>query len=305
MLSNKALIQTFSYFDIFSYPLTLDEVFVFLVGEKLNKKNLQNEIRKYSFIEQKDQYYFLSGRQDLVPMRKMREEISNEKKLKAEKMVHLLCKIPTIEAVALSGSVACKNARPEDDIDLFFITRKNSVWISRFLVYFLLKVTDSIRNQKLTSDRFCPNMFVSEDALLIKTQNLYTASEISHIIPLFERRNAFFQFIEQNHWIVNFFPNYKYKNKKRGKDFQKKYRFISGILLPFELAFFSAQYLVMKRKITNEKISFSRIQFHPEDLSSKILGLWENRMNNTNLLDKSTYYDTSKESLFHDHTPGS
>ena len=60
----------------------------------------------------------------------------------------------------------------------------------------------------------------------------------------------------------------------------------------------------MKRKITNEKISLSRIQFHPEDLSRKILGLWEVRMN-ANLLDKSSYYNPDKEPLFHEHTPGS
>ena len=304
MLSSNTLFQTFSYFDIFSYPLTLDELSVFLIGKKLIKSSLKKEIKKYSFIEQKDEYYFLAGREELVPLRKMRDEISNEKKLKAANMVRLLSKIPTIEAIALSGSVACGNARPGDDIDLFFITRKNSVWISRFFVYFLLKVTDSIRNDTLTSDRFCPNMFVDEDMLLIKTQNLYIASEITHLIPLFERKSAFFEFIAQNDWILKFFPNYKNLNTKMDKASRKKYRFISSVLLPFELVFFSAQYLAMKRKITNEKISLSRIQFHPEDLSRKILGLWEVRMN-ANLLDKSSYYNPDKEPLFHEHTPGS
>ncbi len=50
------------------------------------------------------------------------------------------------------------------------------------------------------------------------------------------------------------------------------------VFLPLELLAFVLQYLYMRNKITNEKISLHSAFFHPNELSEKVLVAFEKRL---------------------------
>jgi len=207
-MQNKIfLLDTLLYFDIFNYPLTLNEFHTFLIGKRISKRNLKESIRQERFIEAREGLYYLKGKKNIVEQRIFRDVISREKRKIAEDVVKWLAWFPSIQSIALSGSVACNNAKEEDDIDLFIITSPNTMWITRFFVYSFLKITGKMRGKKQKNNLFCPNMFLSFDSLEINQKNIYTASEILHLVPLLDKNSSFSCFLTINSWVTNFFPN--------------------------------------------------------------------------------------------------
>lgn len=274
MQNNNSLVDTLLYFEIFGFIPNFEELYTFYIGEKISKNELRNEIKLNKFIDSKNGYFFLKGNRVLCRQREIRSTISQEKRKLADAQVKILAKIPTIQSIALSGSVACDNAREEDDIDLFIVTAPHSVWITRLLVYVLLRTTRKIRGKKNKNNLFCPNMFVSIDHSKIEEKNLYNASEIAHLVPLYDKNNSFTHFLTSNNWIEEYFPQFPL-----GKGRTSEALNTNKYLKTLNMLLYRAQTLPMKKKITNEKISEDRIQFHPNNLSFPILKLWIARRN--------------------------
>lgn len=109
--------------------------------------------------------------------------------------------------IALSGARAMNNASLADDIDLMIITAENRLWLTRLLVSFLL--FPWLRRGQKISRRLCLNLWLDESALVIKTQNLYTAHEICQLKPLYNRDQTYQKFISANLWYKQFLPNWK------------------------------------------------------------------------------------------------
>jgi len=301
MQNNKSILETLLYFDIFSFAPNLEEMHTFLIGERISKKNLKKILINNNFTKSKRGHFALKERTELLDQREIRQIISQEKKDIARKGVQFLLKIPTLQAVALSGSVACDNATEGDDIDLFVITSPGTVWITRFVVYSLLKITGKIRGRKNKHNLFCPNMFVSLSNLEISEKNLYTASEIAHLSLLYEKNNSFACFLNFNKWIKEYFPNFSIPNQ----EIQMKSNNIS-MIKKLDFLFFLVQKQLMREKITNEKIEQERIQFHPNNLSFLVLKLFETRknayLNSGKFITLSDQFSLNK---IPGHTPGS
>ena len=92
----KNILKTLVWFDLFDYPLTASEIWRYLLNTDF--KELSTDIRKQESeikiildklirevkIGQKDEFYFLKNRQEIVGIRKQRQKISL-KKLKKPK----------------------------------------------------------------------------------------------------------------------------------------------------------------------------------------------------------------------------
>lgn len=211
MEDNKdAVFKTLAYADIFDYPLTLDELWRYCIADStLTKKSIQILVRSDTRLGSYAGFYFLKGRESLVNKRKVREEISRDKLFIAKKISALLFFIPTIDLIGISGGLAMKNAALDDDIDLFIITQPGTIWVSRFLVLFVLMFLGKRRKRKdnKVSNMICANMFMTSDALFILNHDLYTAHEVVQMKPLLERDTVYQQFIQQNVWVKTYLPN--------------------------------------------------------------------------------------------------
>jgi len=213
-----------------------------------------------------------------------RQKISEKKLRLAKKAAGLLGKIPTVRMVAVTGALAMKNATSESDIDLMIITRADSLWLTRALTYFVLRITGfeiRVPRDKNQKDKLCLNIWLDETALVWpkSDRNLYTSHEIAQIVPLVNKNQTYERFLVANDWIQNFWPFavkpqdtkiLKYKDtRERNLISNIGYR-ISSVV---ENLAFQLQYAHMKSKITREVITPHKALFHPIDWAEKIYGI--------------------------------
>lgn len=276
---SKAIIKTLIYHDLFDYPLTAMELWKLLVWEKdemPNKELFYKALLQRRGFDHKRGYYFLNGRDNIIFKRIARHYESKRKNFNAKKVSSLLKLIPTIKFLGISGSLAMNNSTAEDDIDFFIITRKNTLWITRFFTTFLVFILGKKRGlgMKKNKDRICLNMFVSEDNLICN-QNLFIAHEIAQLKPLISRGTVYEDFFYENSWLNGFLPNvtrvYLQKEKRQTISFVEK------LIKSIDKMFFIPQYFYMKSKITREKIETNRAEFHPRETSSCILSFYQAR----------------------------
>lgn len=276
----SSIIKTLCYSQIFSYPLTVSELWKYLItGKKIDKEEFIDELNKPDEdFERVGQYVVFPGDRKLILERTIRAQESKRKLAKALWVSQLLSFIPWIKLIAISGSLSMYNAKPQDDIDLFFITGKNRLWTTRFLVNVFLLFLGEKRNkkEKYAMDKICPNMFISEDTLKIKTHDLYIAHEIAQIKVLVSKDNMYQKFLKSNEWVLRFLPNAFLVNKVSQGHSRKQISHLP--LLVCELILFKIQYLYMKKRITNEKVDKNMASFHPLKQGEIILELYKLRI---------------------------
>ncbi len=306
---NLEIIKTLSYSDVFDFPLSSEQIYKYLIGNSTHKKRIYSQIKKlqeFNIISCFKGKYFLSSRNN-VSIQNERIIESGRKWKIARKFALLLQKIPSVKLIGVSGSLSMDNASKKDDIDLFFITSKNTLWISRFLVNIVL-ICAGIkrhRNSNYGVDQICPNMFVSEDALVME-RNLFIAHEIAQLKVLVNKNNTYEKFLDANKWVLLYMPNafelggdnLKIKNEKlkmknnfndgeNGKYMRLLRSLCSLAMTKIDYLFYYAQFLYMKKGITVEKISQTRALFHPKDRTKFVLNLHKKRYENyvNNLVD--------------------
>lgn len=293
-----SIIDTLSYFDLFSYPLTIEQLELFLHKNVANKKLIKKCLEEIPIIEKKYDYYFFSGKEQIAIKRKARKE-SNLRKLEiASKYSSLLSFVPGVKLIALTGSVSMENASSRDDIDLFIITRKNTLWVTRFLVLALVRVLGKKRKYKSTdfADKLCINMFLDERELEFFDKNIYVAHEIAQMKVLFDEQKTFNDLFKKNSWVQSFFPSIGVLKKRKSR--QKRWFdfvfFSEKALRIVNFIAFMSQYLYMFSKITREKITFRKAFFHPNDISPIVINEYKKRHNYY----LSLYYKSLQKSEF-------
>ena len=264
---SKEEIASLFYHDIFEYPLTMNELIKWSVGEKILSTDPSLKINT------KSGYFFLNDREGIVLKRLMRKRISVRKFEIAKEATRIFSLVPTIKMVAVTGALAMENAADESDVDLLIITKKSSLWTTRLLVYLLFKVFHfNVRKpkEKFQKDKFCLNMWLDEDHLSWPSQkrNIYTAHEIAQIRPLINKDLTYEKFISKNRWVQNFWPNTVKVDENLKFSKRRKTSFSFGIT---EKLAFWFQYRYMRKKITREIVTPTRALFHPVDWSKFVL----------------------------------
>ena len=284
--SKKSIRKTVIYSDIFDYPLTLSQLYTFLIAKKtIPKEQVKKILSEMKEIKVKDGYVFLRGRESLVSQRK-EKAVSSEKKLsQAKKIASILSFIPTILFIGVSGGVAMQNAKQADDIDLFIITKKDSVWVTRLIVVLILGCLGKLRTRTMTqiSDKFCVNMFLGEDAIAfpIEKQNVYIAHEVAQVVPLVGRNDTYAAFCQANIWVKQFLPHV-FLEKRSGISItdsvlQQLFLWIvTRRIIEKYAGIIQKQY--MKKSITNETVQDDFLAFHPFDYAKNTLRIYNKRI---------------------------
>lgn len=293
---DECIIETLSYFDIFDYPLTFSEIKKYLCCEvEMSDDEFLEVIESIPIIQESNGYYYFLGRNAISAKRMERLPISMEKLVKAKVVAKLLSYIPTIEYIGVSGSLSMNNASMSDDIDLFFITKNNSLWITRFFVNTALLISRQKRSRGIHNfrDKICPNMFIEESKLAFseKRRSLYTAHEIIQLKTLFDRGDFYSQLLSRNKWIEVFFPNLKITVHKRKKTLGIG-KLIEHIVNPFDKLAFSLQKFYMRRHRSIETVTKGRALFHPVDRQKLILDMF--------LLQSKRYKKLHKDNIWVD-----
>jgi predicted nucleotidyltransferase len=198
------ILETLAYFDMFNYPLTRAEIYLFL--KKKYSSDFFDDALKCLLaggaIFQFDRFYTLKKDHSISARRNAGNKKAGELIKIAKKVGNILIRFPYVRGIAISGSLSKNFADEHSDIDLFIITAKNRLWIARTLMHCFKKLTFLVNKEHY----FCMNYYVDEQHLEIAEKNIYTAIEIGTLIPL-EGDIVFERFYAANAWTMNFLPN--------------------------------------------------------------------------------------------------
>ncbi len=199
-----AILKTVAYADVFDYPLTLPEIQHYLIGEPARYENTRELLVNGGLVPDQLRYleglFTLPGREEIVSVRQKRAAAAEILWPKATYYGQLIAKLPFVRMVALTGALAMRNIDPGADLDYLIVTESGRLWVSRAMVILLVKLA---ARQEII---LCPNYFLSENALVIKDRNIFTAHELAQMVVI-TGSQLFKRMLELNRWMAEYLPN--------------------------------------------------------------------------------------------------
>lgn len=201
----SAIVRCLAYFDIFSYPLKADELFILIEIPDCCRTDFNIaliELVNDQMIFEEDDYFSISSLNDKIKNRLKGEQKAATVFKKMNRYSKIIASFPFVEGVTVSGSLSKNYMDDRSDIDYFVITKPGRMWLSRTLLILFKKIF--LLNSK---KYFCVNYFVASDQLLIPDHNIFTATEVSFLLPVYNY-SLYNTFKEQNKWVKQFYPNF-------------------------------------------------------------------------------------------------
>lgn len=212
-----AILKTLAYFDLNSYPLTVQEIWQWLY--KFELKDLKeiliaiDELKVQNKIAEKNGYFFLVGSEKTVLDRRDSLIISELKLKKARLAIKFIRAVPFLRAVFVCNTVSAGTALEDSDIDFFVIAEMGRVWIVRFFVNLILRLTGLRTYGNKTKDKICLSFFIDDNNLNLEKlkavdEDIHFVYWISQMMPVYDPKNYLKKFLSANYWIKNYVPNF-------------------------------------------------------------------------------------------------
>lgn len=199
-----SIFNTLRYFDIFDLPLTTVQIWRCLIvdakppgirwqGQAIHSlADVRSVLQASVWLRERVGccwgYWFLRGRQQLVPRRLERHVLAQRKWKIIRRVALLLAAVPFVRMIGVTGSLALSHTRPESDLDLFFVVRAGRIWVARLFVVLVTQLTGRRRKHwdREAPDKVCLNHYITDDSLLMPSavRSLYTAVLYTHVVPL-------------------------------------------------------------------------------------------------------------------------
>ncbi|SRR5258708_1675462 len=270
----SAILRTLLYASVFHAGILIQDLECLLITpQSFSRRQIQTSLtalvqRKTIF--QKDSWIWMGKEVSYTALKRKYAE-SAKKKKRLFSLLPLISWIPTIQGIAITGSVAVGNANPSEDIDLMIITSTGFLWTTRVLVEGILFVCRVLRTRgmKNVRNKLCLNLWLEEGSLLLPTHSLYVARELIQADWVICRDQIREHMLAHNTWIRAFLHGSSYK--KHPRDYrvsQVWYVSLCSVLLE-PLAFF-VQTSYMRSK-TREIVTKQAAFFHPRDTQGSVL----------------------------------
>lgn len=289
----QSVIKTLLYYDVFNYPLKSEEVYHFLGTNSVTQADVHQALEVLVSREQAFRFGDLfSVHNDLnnaVRRLNGNREAARHMTLALQR-ARLLAKFPFVQAVMASGSFSKGYMDEKSDLDFFIVTSPGRLWIARTLIVMFKRLFF------FNSHRyFCCNYFVDTEHLEIEDKNLFTATELATLLPLYNA-GLYRRLIEKNRWLLNFFPNYKMRSQEHvAEDKQGAVRRILESLMSRKFwnkveSFFMNTTLRRWKRIyekqyaaTDFNLMFRTREYvsknHPNHFQRKVLKRYEDKLN--------------------------
>ncbi len=205
----SSLVQTLLYFDIFSYPLTAQELLYCSKLPDLGLDEVHHAIGGMvakGYLHREEKYYYLGNDPEKVKRRKKGNEEAKRRIPQAFRVSRFIGKFPFVRAVMLSGSLSKNYMEEDSDIDYFIVTKPRRLWICRTILILYKKIIllNSCQN-------FCVNYFIDENHLEIEDKNTFTATEVIFLLPSYNYQ-LYKEFRKKNSWVYEYYPNHGLRN---------------------------------------------------------------------------------------------
>ena len=185
------------------YPLTLEQLHESLIGSRQTLAEIvsvfEGSARLQQIVERRDGFFFPAGRNDLVDERRRREARSRAFLDRHALLLRLVCCLPFVRLVALSGRIAQLNLEAGGDLDLFIVTRAGHVWSTAAAVKGLSALLS--RRCKVRA-----KVVVDVNHLELEPRDLDAAVLLLHLRPLIGG-SALQDLRDANPFVLEIFPN--------------------------------------------------------------------------------------------------
>jgi len=212
----NAILKTLSYFDLFDYPLTKEELARFLWQERMQDigdlDNTLDYLVGSGAIDSKSSFYFLPQRAITIVSRG-RALLQSEHKLKrARRAAWLIRSIPFLRAIFVCNSVGALQARDESDIDFFIITTPGRIWLVRFFTNLILRLCGLRTYGDRRANRVCLSFYLDTAHLdfsnwRVADEDVYLAYWLGQLLPLYDPENYYQKLLVANTWVSDLLPN--------------------------------------------------------------------------------------------------
>lgn len=201
----SAIVRTLLYFDIFKYPLTLQEILRFCNTGIHTFSELQTDINwlvEHLFIYQFGDLYSTQNDSGIAVRRRAGNTMAEKVMPIAQKRARFIQQFPFVRSVLISGSLSKQYFDKNSDVDFMVITKPGRLWVCRLFLTLYKKIFLLNRRKY-----FCINYYIDSDSLYIPDENIFAATEIITLLPQtgFTYYNAFMQ---SNTWVNHFYPNH-------------------------------------------------------------------------------------------------
>jgi hypothetical protein len=271
---SQAILRTLAYAAVFDAGLKKKQLFEHLITpQPISWSRLTTEIEdlliRHKIIEVSG-FFFLSGKQNTLMSSRWKE--SNRKKRFLLSRIHLIAWIPTVRAIAITGSVGAGNAKVNQDIDLFVVTAPKTVWLSRLLVELIVFFSGQLRTRDSheMKDFWCLNMWCDGEHLMMSKKNLYIAHEIIQADWVLDKDSIQESFIGLNPWIREYMANHHMIESS-----PSSHVWWSSLFTPLDVVAFGLQRLYMYHRTTREVIARGHAFFHPRNTTKIVLKEYE------------------------------
>ena len=235
----KSILQTLAFWDIFGQPLTKEELWQFLYskdfGSKIEYTNFVEQINNLANVENKNGFYFLAGRADLVDLRQNKVKLLEEKMKLARTGIKKIIGVPFVRAIFLCNTVAMGIPEKNSDLDVLIVVKKGRIWLTRLLATLILSLWGKRRTKNKIANKICLSFYVSDDNLnlekIVIKNDIYLVYWLSNLIPFYDPDNLHGSLIKANQWVNKYLvnnlapfvvgPRFRLINSKFGLVFKK------------------------------------------------------------------------------------
>jgi hypothetical protein len=198
------IVVTLVYFDLFKFPLTIEEIVKFSKISSNQKDNIQKELDELltlNIVFPHGKYYSLIQAESLEARREDGQKYAQSLMTKARKYSNIINSFPYVRSICISGSLSKGCVDEYGDIDYFIITEPQRLWVTRTLLIAFKKIFLLNRHKY-----FCVNYFVDTNHLEIPDKNIFTATELLTLIPM-TGLDYYSKLMESNDWAHSYLPN--------------------------------------------------------------------------------------------------
>ncbi len=196
------MLHTLAYFEVFSYPLTEEEVLAYSEAEAGAVRQHLQFLLAARKIFRFGPYFQTKNDPSWVPRRLEQNERADQFLPIARHMARFIGSFPFIRGVFVSGSLSKHCMSADSDIDFFLVTHPGRLWLARTLLVVFKKVF-LLNSHKY----FCVNYFVDTEHLEIEEKNRFAATETVTLLPMYGREE-YAVFRQANRWAWAMFPNF-------------------------------------------------------------------------------------------------
>jgi hypothetical protein len=206
--TDEAILRALLYFDIFSHPLTAEEIHLYLPCEASleNIKDTLSDLCTKGKVFQYGNFYQVQAQADWSVQRLECNQRADTTLPIAQRMARLIGAFPYVRSVCVSGSLSKHCMKADSDVDFFIMTDPGRLWLTRTMLVLFKKIF-LLNSHKY----FCVNYFIDTEHLEIEEKNQFTATEITTLLPLYGPE-AYKAFVTANGWTRLYFPQYPEKD---------------------------------------------------------------------------------------------